>query len=101
MTGPYTAREQALASDLHAVFVGADLAKRLPLSCLTPWHQRQWCAVARLAIARLGEPEPDLVVLGEAGVVPISPPDEIGIPPVPMPALAGLFGRRQIPKGVI
>lgn len=50
MTAPYTEAETDLASRLYSEFVGYDLAHRLPLPCQTPWMQRQWCAVARLAI---------------------------------------------------
>lgn len=54
----YTDRERDLAAQLYAEFSGYDLANRLPLRCQGPWMQRQWCAVARLATALVGDDNP-------------------------------------------
>lgn len=55
MTPPYTPAEFDLAAKLYAEHAGYDIANRLPLRCRDPWHQRQWVAVARLAVRLIKE----------------------------------------------
>lgn len=55
MTPPYTPAEFDLAEKLAAEFIGYDLAARYPLRCQSPFYQRQWVAVARLAVRLIKE----------------------------------------------
>lgn len=84
MTGAYTDRECDLAARLYAELVGYDLADRLPLRCQGPWHQRQWCAVARLAITIAGEPPGEAPAAGTVGDGSL--PAGLALPPIGIPA---------------
>lgn len=82
-------RETDIAAKLYDEFVGYDLANRPPLRCQTIYMQRQWLAVARLAIALVpaGAADPSITDLERVHVVRVGftmPPIEI--PRVPLPA---------------
>lgn len=83
MTAASTDRERDLASQLYDEFVDYDLAARLPLRCQTVYMQRQWLAVARLAIT-LVPAGADLQHGHPVRVGFTMPPIEI--PRVPLPA---------------